>query len=40
LSGTGLLGVGYYDQLITASPLRGQYLTVTVPFNVVATPAP
>ncbi|MGI9579100.1 MAG: hypothetical protein ACR2OH_12945 [Microthrixaceae bacterium] len=38
LSESGMLGVGYYDQLITAAPLRGQYLTVTVPFNVVATP--
>jgi hypothetical protein len=40
LSGPGLLGVGYYDQLITAAPLRGQYMTVTVPFSVVATPGP
>ncbi len=37
LSQTGLLGLGYYDQLISAAPIRGQYLTVTVPFKVVIT---
>ena len=40
LSQTGLLGVGYFDQAISTGPLRGQYVVVTVPFNVVATPAP
>ncbi len=39
LSSQGLLGVGYYDQLITTSPRRGQYMTVTVPFSVVLTPS-
>ncbi|HKY16894.1 MAG TPA: hypothetical protein VJM33_18350, partial [Microthrixaceae bacterium] len=33
-SSPGLLGVGYYDQLIALSPERGGYLVVTVPFNV------
>lgn len=37
LSRPGLLGIGYYDQLITPSPKRGQYMTVTVPFAVVLT---
>jgi len=40
LSGPGLLGVGYFDQLVSVGPSRGQYLTVTVPFSVVLTPAP
>ena len=40
LSESGLLGIGYYDQLVTTSPLRGQYMTVTVPFSVVLTGAP
>ncbi len=40
LSSTGLLGVGYYDQLISVATLRAQYVTVTVPFSVVVTPAP
>lgn len=37
LSKPGLLGIGYYDQLITPSPKRGQYMAVTVPFTVVVT---
>jgi hypothetical protein len=40
LSKPGLLGIGYYDQLITPSPKRGQYMTVTVPFRVVLTASP
>lgn len=40
LSQPGLLGIGYYDQLITPSPRRGQYMTVTVPFTVVLTASP
>ncbi len=40
LSEPGLLGIGYYDQLVTPSPRRGQYLAVTVPFSVLLTPAP
>ena len=35
LSSPGLLGLGYYDQLVAVGPNRGQYLTVTVPFTVV-----
>lgn len=38
LSGPGLLGIGYYDQLVSVGPTRGQYLTVTVPFRVVIAP--
>ncbi len=37
LSEPGLLGVGYYDQLVAVGPNRGQYLTVKVPFHVVIT---
>lgn len=40
LSTPGLLGIGYYDQLITPSPRRGQYMTVTVAFTVVLTASP
>lgn len=40
LSKPGLLGIGYYDQLITPSPKRGQYMAVTVPFRVVITAGP
>ena len=40
LSQPGLLGLGYYDQLVQVGPTRGQYMTVTVPFTVVVTPAP
>jgi hypothetical protein len=39
LDQAGLLGLGYYDQLVQVGPTRGQYLTVTVPFTVVVTPA-
>jgi hypothetical protein len=39
LSSPGLLGLGYYDQLVAVGPNRGQYLTITVPFSVVITPA-
>ncbi|UDY34094.1 DUF4185 domain-containing protein [Dermatobacter hominis] len=35
LSRPGLLGLGYYDQLVAVAPNRGQYLTVGVPFTVV-----
>jgi hypothetical protein len=35
-SSPGLLGIGYYDQLIALGPDRGGYLVVTVPFNVLA----
>ena len=39
LSGVGtdgemLLGLGYYDQLVSIGPNRGQYMTITVPFHV------
>lgn len=39
LSGVGtdgemLLGIGYYDQLVSIGPNRGQYMTITVPFHV------
>lgn len=40
LSAPGLLGLGYYDQLISPSPRRGQYMAVTVPFTVVLTASP
>ena len=40
LSGPGLLGIGYYDQLVTPSPRRGQYMSVTVPFSVLLAPGP
>jgi hypothetical protein len=40
LSEPGLLGVGYFDQRVPLEPARGQYLTVTVPFQVVVTPSP
>jgi hypothetical protein len=40
LDQAGLLGLGYFDQLVQVGPTRGQYLTVTVPFSVVVTPAP
>lgn len=40
LSGPGLLGLGYYDQLVSVGPTHGQYMTVTVQFSVVVTPAP
>lgn len=33
----GLLGLGYYDQLLQVGPTAGSYVTVTVPFNVVVT---
>jgi hypothetical protein len=39
LDQAGLLGLGYFDQLVQVGPTRGQYLTVTVPFTVVVTPA-
>ena len=39
LSGPGLIGLGYYDQLVAVGPNRGQYLTVTVPFTVVIAPS-
>ena len=35
LSEPGLLGLGYYDQLVAVGPNRGQYVTVKVPFKVV-----
>jgi len=35
LSEPGLLGLGYYDQLVAVGPTRGQYLTIKVPFSVV-----
>lgn len=35
LSEPGLLGLGYYDQLVAIGPNRGQYVTVKVPFKVV-----
>ena len=38
LSQPGLLGLGYYDQLVAVAPNRGQYLTITVPFTVVISP--
>jgi hypothetical protein len=37
LSGPGLLGLGYYDQVVAVGPTRGQYLTIQVPFSVVIT---
>jgi hypothetical protein len=37
LSESGLLGLGYYDQLISVGPSRGQYVAVKVPFTVVLT---
>lgn len=37
LSEPGLLGLGFYDQLVAVGPNRGQYLTVKVPFHVVIT---
>ena len=37
LSQPGLLGLGYYDQLVAVGPTRGQYITITVPFTVVLT---
>lgn len=33
-SGDGLLGVGYYDQLVAVGPDRGTYQVATVPFRV------
>jgi hypothetical protein len=33
----GLLGLGYYDQLLQVGPTAGSYVTVTVPFSVVVT---
>ena len=38
LSAPGLLGLGYYDQLVDVGPTRGQYLTIQVPFTVVIAP--
>lgn len=40
LSKPGLLGIGYYDQLVTPSPKRGQYMVVTVAFTAVLTASP
>jgi hypothetical protein len=40
LSQPGLLGIGYFDQLITPSPKRGQYMAVNVPFTVFLTATP
>jgi hypothetical protein len=37
LDKAGLLGLGYFDQLVQVGPTRGQYMTVTVPFTVVVT---
>ena len=36
-SGPGLLGLGYYDQLIRVGPSAGGYLVVSVPFTVALT---
>ncbi len=36
-SGVGLIGIGYYDQIVAVGPNRGSYLVVTVPFTVVLT---
>jgi hypothetical protein len=33
----GLLGLGYYDQLLQVGPTAGGYVVVTVPFSVVVT---
>jgi len=33
-AGDGLLGIGYYDQLVAVGPDRGSYQVVTVPFRV------
>jgi hypothetical protein len=37
-SAPGLLGLGYYDQLVQVGPSAGGYLAVTVPFTVVVSP--
>jgi len=34
-SGPGLLGIGYYDQIVAVGPSSGSYLVLTVPFTVV-----
>ena len=33
-TGDGLLGIGYYDQLVSVGPNSGSYQVVTVPFRV------
>jgi hypothetical protein len=40
LSGPGLLGLGYYDQIVSVGPSRGSYQVVTVPFTVVIASVP
>lgn len=40
LSAPGLLGLGYYDQLVAVGPSRGSYQVVTVPFTVLVAPVP